>query len=95
MFTTDQVPAGVLAAITAPDTIDVPEIATRVEHDARRLTDEITAGRNLSDDTRNDIYYGLSEAMFHTILDRVADRDGDDEAGRLAAAIDSYLDATA
>lgn len=93
MFTTAQIPAGVLDAITAPETINITEIVAATTRGAQRIADEITAGRDLSDHARGDVYYGACEAMFNTFLDRVADRDGADRAGQLAADIDAELDA--
>jgi hypothetical protein len=92
MFTTDQIPAGVLDRITAPHVIDVSALVATTIADARRLAGEITAGRDLTDHAKGDVYYGVAEALFNTLLDRIADRDGDDRARQLAAEIDAELD---
>ena len=92
MFTASQIPAKVLAAITAPDTIDIPDLVTKITTDAERFTAEHATGRNLTTNARADVYYGACDAMFNTLLDRVEERYGADRAGQLAADIDARLD---
>ncbi|PRY56407.1 hypothetical protein [Glycomyces artemisiae] len=91
MFTRDQVPATLLDTIPDTDT-DIPALVDVVTEAATRFAAERSAEQGLNPGAKADVFYGTCEALFNTYLDRIAELHGDDRAGRLAAALDSYLD---